>query len=192
MKQSSYHHGNLKKELIEAGIRIVNEVGLENLSLRKAAAMCGVSHAAPKSHFEDKEKFVESIKQYVTEEFTIAMQLVVEENKVPGKMIEEFGIAYIQYFVNHPENFMFITNQKDIDILVSDHYIRDCAYMPFQIFQLNASKVLEEKKMPKEAIPKQIIKLWAMVYGLSAISVMKGFHYEGEWMAMVKSIINNN
>ncbi len=43
----SYHHGNLRQALIEAGIRIINEKGEDDLSLRKVAAACGVSHAAP-------------------------------------------------------------------------------------------------------------------------------------------------
>jgi len=35
MKQNTYHHKNLKNELIEKGIEIVNECGLEQLSLRR-------------------------------------------------------------------------------------------------------------------------------------------------------------
>lgn len=40
MEKTSYHHGNLKQELILAGIRMIEEDGIGHLSLRKAAAMC--------------------------------------------------------------------------------------------------------------------------------------------------------
>ena len=49
-----YHHENLRQELIDAGIRIINEVGEENLSLRGVASACNVSHSAPYAHFKDK------------------------------------------------------------------------------------------------------------------------------------------
>ena len=44
MKNSTYHHINLKNELIEKGIDLVNKYGVEQLSLRKVAQVCNVSH----------------------------------------------------------------------------------------------------------------------------------------------------
>ena len=53
MVNKPYHHGNLKNELIEAGIALINEEGLSGFSLRKVAAKCNVSNAAPYSHFNN-------------------------------------------------------------------------------------------------------------------------------------------
>ena len=50
-----YHHGQLKQALIEAGIEILNVTTPEQLSLRKVANQCGVSHAAPYKHFKNKQ-----------------------------------------------------------------------------------------------------------------------------------------
>ncbi len=47
--EKSYHHGNLKEELIKKGIELINEVGEDKLSLRKLAIICGVSVLTPKS-----------------------------------------------------------------------------------------------------------------------------------------------
>ena len=47
MDKKSYHHNNLKNELIEKGIELVSNYGLSQLSLRKVAQSCNVSHAAP-------------------------------------------------------------------------------------------------------------------------------------------------
>ena len=59
----TYHHGNLREALIEAGIRIINESGEDALSLRKVASACDVSHAAPYAHFKDKNELIEAIKK---------------------------------------------------------------------------------------------------------------------------------
>lgn len=51
-KKSKHHHGNLRSALIDAGIAILSADGLDKLTLRKCAAMAGVSHAAPAHHFD--------------------------------------------------------------------------------------------------------------------------------------------
>lgn len=50
--ENKMHHGNLKEALILAGIQLLEEEGLAALTLRRCAAMAGVSHAAPAHHFE--------------------------------------------------------------------------------------------------------------------------------------------
>ena len=82
----TYHHGNLRQALIEAGIGIINESGEDGLSLRKAAMACNVSHAAPYAHFKDKDELIEAIKSSVTEQFMKELEdavlKLVEESKV--------------------------------------------------------------------------------------------------------------
>lgn len=50
-RRAAYHHGDLKAELVRAGTAMLEEVGLEKLSLRGIAARIGVSHTAPQNHF---------------------------------------------------------------------------------------------------------------------------------------------
>ena len=61
MPKKQYHHKDLRNALIEKGIEIVNSEGLYSFSLRKVAAACGVSHAAPYSHFQSKEELLEAM-----------------------------------------------------------------------------------------------------------------------------------
>ncbi len=51
-EQKPHHHGDLSEALIEAGISLLNEGGVDALTLRKCAARAGVSHAAPAHHFK--------------------------------------------------------------------------------------------------------------------------------------------
>lgn len=47
----TYHHGDLRNTLIAEGVALLEEEGLNKISLRAIAARAGVSHAAPKNHF---------------------------------------------------------------------------------------------------------------------------------------------
>ncbi len=59
MASRPYHHGNLRTELLERA-----EVALaagEELSLRELARAAGVSHAAPRRHFPDKQALLDAL-----------------------------------------------------------------------------------------------------------------------------------
>ena len=44
-----------RERLILAGIKVIEENGVSGFSIRRTAAECGVSCAAPYKHFKDKE-----------------------------------------------------------------------------------------------------------------------------------------
>lgn len=50
-KKNAHHHGHLREALVDAGVELLDEGGIEALTLRKCAARAGVSHAAPAHHF---------------------------------------------------------------------------------------------------------------------------------------------
>lgn len=55
MSSSDYHHGDLRNALVLAGLAVLEQDGLDGLSLRKVAARAGVSHAAPAHHFSNRD-----------------------------------------------------------------------------------------------------------------------------------------
>ena len=50
--------GNLRDDLIRAGIDEINAHGANGFSIRRVAVACGVSSAAPYKHFKDKDDFI--------------------------------------------------------------------------------------------------------------------------------------
>ena len=58
-----YHHKNLKGALIEVGVSLLANEGVEGFSLRKVAKSASVSHTAPYRHFADKDALLAAIAQ---------------------------------------------------------------------------------------------------------------------------------
>ena len=56
-----YHHGDLRRALIDGAIELVREQGLQGWTLRGVARRVGVSHAAPYHHFADKEALLGAV-----------------------------------------------------------------------------------------------------------------------------------
>ncbi len=109
MKQS-YHHTNLRNELIKVGIKMVQEVGVDKLSLRKLASLCGVSEAAPYKHFANKKSLLIAMQEYVTQQLMNCLQKAAEctEQSNPTESILQMGKAYVLFFMNNPEYHAFL------------------------------------------------------------------------------------
>ena len=58
---SSYHHGNLRQELMELAEKHLVEGGVRDLSLRALAREIGVSQTAPYRHFRDKNALLAAL-----------------------------------------------------------------------------------------------------------------------------------
>jgi AcrR family transcriptional regulator len=56
-----YHHGNLREALLREGERALEAGGAAGLSLRELARAVGVSHAAPRRHFPDKQALLDAM-----------------------------------------------------------------------------------------------------------------------------------
>ena len=56
-----YHHGHLRAELLAEAERTLREHGVERLSLRDLARQTGVSHAAPRRHFADRQALLDAL-----------------------------------------------------------------------------------------------------------------------------------
>jgi AcrR family transcriptional regulator len=56
-----YHHGHLRTVLLAEAERTLREDGIEALSLRELARQAGVSHAAPRRHFADRQALLDAM-----------------------------------------------------------------------------------------------------------------------------------
>lgn len=61
MPERPYHHGNLRRALLDAAERTVRERGVQELSLRELARDVGVSHGAPRRHFPDRQALLDAL-----------------------------------------------------------------------------------------------------------------------------------
>src|SRR5215211_6045080 len=50
----SYHHGDLRRALLDAALALLRASGLDALTLRAVARAAGVSQTAPYRHFADR------------------------------------------------------------------------------------------------------------------------------------------
>ena len=190
MTKKPYHHGNLKNELIEAGIDLVNEEGFANFSLRKVAKRVGVTPTACYNHFLDKEELLESMNTHINELLEESINRVVNDAKENNEkyITLAIGKAYVKFFAEHARylSFIYDTDNYWIEIREND-IVGD--YKPFNIFKEVAIKNMKELGIPESEYRDNLIAMWAMVHGLATLSNIKGVHYAGDWGELTERIL---
>ena len=102
-KPKSYHHGDLRNALIQAGLELLAVGGAQELDLRKVARRAGVSHAAPYRHFVDKQALIAAINE---EGFHwLAQRIQATLREVPDEPFEQLlgvALAYVRFAQENP------------------------------------------------------------------------------------------
>jgi AcrR family transcriptional regulator len=105
-KKNTYHHGDLKNALIQAGVDILAKDGVSGLSLRKVASKAGVSHSAPYSHFPDKQALIAAISTEGFRQLYERVSAVAEEYKTkPSMQLVEVAWTYVQFALDDRDRF---------------------------------------------------------------------------------------
>ncbi|HTU96263.1 MAG TPA: TetR/AcrR family transcriptional regulator [Solirubrobacteraceae bacterium] len=78
MPERPYHHGNLRRALLDAAERTVRERGVGELSLRELARDVGVSHGAPRRHFPDRQALLDALAQSGFERLRTELRAAVD------------------------------------------------------------------------------------------------------------------
>jgi AcrR family transcriptional regulator len=97
----SYHHGDLRRALIDAAVAAIGETGPGTLSLRAVAKRAGVSHAAPAHHFGDKAGLLTAVAAEGYDRLADALEAAWDET---GDFTE-VGAAYVCFAVDHRSHF---------------------------------------------------------------------------------------
>ena len=184
----TYHHGNLRQALIEAGIRIINERGEDALSLRKVASVCGVSHAAPYAHFKDKDELIEAIKKNVTGRFMEELEDAVKSAVNSETAIVNMGKRYVSFFLTNPDYYKFLFGRQNIVAHLKIDEKTDEDYPPFLLLKKTYLKYLKENGIEKNTKEQEVelLKIWASAHGLAAIACMSGVVPSFDWNEMLE------
>lgn len=115
-RQKAYHHGDLRQALIENGLALLEELGLEELSLRKLAARVGVSHAAPEHHFPSLRHLLNALAAEGFKAFRLSM--TSEMSAAAPTAAQQLRAAlrgYTAFAASNPHLFRLMFNKNRLD-----------------------------------------------------------------------------
>lgn len=102
-RRTTYHHGDLREQLLEVVRDLVEAHGPEGFSVAEAARRAGVSTAAPYKHFKDRSELLNALVSDAMDR--LARKMAQERDRYPVGTYEAvagIGQAYIDFAKDEP------------------------------------------------------------------------------------------
>jgi len=195
MKKDLYHHGNLKEDLIQISFDVIQNEGIESLTLKKLSEKTGTSRSAIYRHFKSKEDLVETILLSGFDHFDSIIAPVFCDKKID--LLDRFyksGRLYIEFAKENPNLYKLIFGKRYSHIRESLRSINDDECLAFNALK-NALIEGQECGVFKEFDPhSQAIVIWASLHGISSL-IVNGFMdvetiYEDVYDTMFENMLN--
>ena len=170
-KPKSYHHGDLRNALIQAGLELLVEGGVQELDLRKVARRAGVSHAAPYRHFADKQTLIAAINE---EGFRLlAEQIQATVREVPDEPFEQVlgvALAYVRFAQENP----WLMREMFSGITIERETFESLHEASKSVYRLYAEVIRsgQERGMIVDGDPTALAGvLWSVLHGLATLII---------------------
>jgi AcrR family transcriptional regulator len=190
VKKSTYHHGDLRKTMIEVSLDVIDKKGVDALNLRGLALLAGVSSGAPYHHFADRAELLAAIAEEGFELLESAM--VAEGERETGDAsvrLAALGRAYVMFATSHRGHFRVMFRGDT-------HSAKDAALKNSsdRAFQLLCDAVencqLEGTAPPGDPKP-LVVHAWSTVHGLATLCVDAGLSRIGIEPEILASMITS-
>lgn len=107
MTRSSYHHGNLRRALVDAAVRLIEEKGAQAFALAEAARAAGVSAAAPYRHFSGREELLAEVARQGFDEFADRLETAFDDGRPSAlSAFLRMGQAYLAFAAERRGHYM--------------------------------------------------------------------------------------
>jgi AcrR family transcriptional regulator len=167
-----YHHGDLKRVLIDAALRLAEEGGAEAVSVREAARRAGVSPGAPFRHFPSRVALMTAVAEEAQRRFRaeIDAALSMAPDGDPLARFRCFGLAYLRWAMRNPAHFEIISSGKSFDHDQATELSRDNAELIGITGRLLAD-ALAQGQLRVTDLKRVQIAGRALVYGFARMNI---------------------
>jgi AcrR family transcriptional regulator len=160
---------DLREACVTEALAIVEEEGLEELSLREVARRLGVSHQAPYRHFPSRDHILAEI---VARAFA-AFAAHLDGRSRSGEPFEDMGAmgrAYLSYALAHPLNYRLMFGTPLPDPGTHPEMMRQAQHA-FALLKENLAAAHEAagRVLDPEAVSLDAMFVWATMHGLAGI-----------------------
>jgi AcrR family transcriptional regulator len=104
-RAGQYHHGDLRRALIDAALRTIDSHGVEGLTLRGVGEALGVSRTALYRHFPDKQALIAAVAREGFRTFRLALVEAWEHHGRGRAGFEAMGEAYLRFAIDHAAHY---------------------------------------------------------------------------------------
>ncbi|NVD96672.1 MULTISPECIES: TetR/AcrR family transcriptional regulator [unclassified Massilia] len=170
-KERPYHHGDLKRVIIETALDMLREERGWQFTLREVARRAGVSHAAPYKHFPDKGALLTELALLGFAQMRQELAAAIEsapQNEV-RRVFFAMAEAYVRFGVANPALYrlMFSADAGKIH----DLYLSEIPMATFGLLLAILERGQQQGVLRQRPVQGQAAACWAQVHGFTLLSI---------------------
>ena len=168
-RPSQYHHGDLRRALVEEALRTIQSEGVSGLTLRGVGETLGVSRTALYRHFKDKSGLLAEVAREGFRTFRLELIDAWERGGRGSQGLEDMGMAYVRFAVANPSHYRvmfggFVVGTPDAALLTE-------ATGAFQVL-VDAIIWLQQHGLMRDDDPLQLAGyIWSVVHGIAMLVI---------------------
>jgi len=165
-----YHHGSLRRALVDEAVRTIQRSGVDALTLRSVGAALGVSRTALYRHFADKDALL----AVVAREGFVVLKRTLDRARAGASTARDqltaMGAAYVRFAIDNQAHYQvmfgrFLERCRDEPELIAD------AGAAFQAL-LDMIADLQRAKLIRQGDARELSHfVWAAVHGIAMLAI---------------------
>jgi AcrR family transcriptional regulator len=169
--KAPYHHGDLRRALLEEAVRTIRDDGAAALTLRAVGARLGVSRTALYRHFADKSALLNAVSEDGFRRLGDALKSGWDGAGGGVAGFEEMGRAYVRFALENPAHYrvMFgVWNSREHD----DSALRAAGERAFQLLVDALAALQRDGVARRDEPPDRVARyVWAVVHGVAMLGI---------------------
>jgi AcrR family transcriptional regulator len=163
--KTPYHHGDLRETLLNAAEQALDELALDQVSLREIARRAGVSHAAPKHHFATLGQLLGEVAARGFERFVavLAESADRDTDQSAEARLLAMGRAYLRFAAAHPAVYGLMFGRRENLVETTPHLATSMLAAWTQL-EGQVADLVGQAQAPNGAVA-----LWSAVHGLAML-----------------------
>jgi len=171
MPKHHYHHGDLRRRLLDEAEKILVRRGAEGLTMRRLSENAGVSHTAPYRHFADKTALLSAVAE---RGFRKLRDLLMRAAAAPEEgalaRLEAITLAYVEFAVGNPNYYRLMFGTESLTRSPPPE-LQAAARSAFDI-GIETFRECRDEGLLRPEDPHLLTTLaWATIHGLSTLLI---------------------
>ncbi len=151
----NYHHGNLREELLNAAMKLLDEEGLDSLGIRQVAKKVGVAHSAPANHFKTKSELLVALSAKIVVQLVQALKASLNVDRLNSEdSIKQLSSIVLEFGLKYPNRYRLLWRSgSPLDEAMEE------------IYQLLTGMLQDYAERKSVDVESQAIAVWSLIHG---------------------------
>jgi len=177
-------------EILEAAKRLFIEEGFPQATMRRIAAVVGVSPTALYLHFSDKEAILQAIADDFFDELLVELHNSEGTETTPLAKLRAGMCAYVKFALKRTDEYRLTFQVRHAKVMLAPDEIPDHGDLPFEVLESAVQRLLDDGVF-RPGDPVVISEsIWCALHGLTAVLMDHKEQAQGAHDVLMNSVIS--